>query len=128
MPEMPYPTEAVTLPADDESIRVVVIMVGWGLAKFERAEPGQGEDERENPEAQDHLGLRPALFLKMMMDGRHEEDPAPLARWAAMLGKLEPAHLNDDRCGLPHENASDNHERQRLLHHEGDHPNQPAER
>src|SRR5687767_11203828 len=56
------------------------------------------------PEADDDLGLRPALALEVVVEGGHEEDPTALA--VALAGVLEVAHLEHHRQRLGHEDAA----------------------
>src|SRR5690348_16623732 len=94
--------------------------------KLERGESSQRTSERHHPETEHHFRFRPALFLKMMMDRRHQEN-AP-ARSEAAFRVLEPANLDYDRQQFRHKHAADNHQRERLMNQKRHHANQSAER
>src|ERR1700754_1474531 len=56
-------------------------------------------DRGDDPEAQDDLGLRPALELEVMVDRGHLEDP--------LAEGLEGEDLDQDRQRLDHEDAAE---------------------
>src|SRR3546814_16418486 len=43
--------------------------------ELQRGEPGQGQDRRDDPEADDDGRLLPALLYEVMVERRHAEDP-----------------------------------------------------
>lgn len=71
--------------------------------QLQGSEAKQREANGNDPETDDHLAFRPALFLEMVMDRRHQED--------APAGALEPEDLDDDRQGFhDEETADDDHD------------------
>src|SRR5262249_51925498 len=56
----------------DEGVRVAFIEA---LPQLQRAQGHEREEDREDPEADDHLGLGPAHQLEVMVQRRHSEDP-----------------------------------------------------
>src|SRR5580692_1298807 len=60
----------------------------------------EGQQNREDPEADDDLGLGPSLLLVVVVDGGHEED--------ALARQLERAHLDHDAHGLEKEHPAEN--------------------
>src|SRR3954469_23754268 len=61
----------------------------------------------------------------MMVNRRHPKKTPAFAKTAAC--ELKVANLNHYGGGLSHKNPAYDYERERLLNHEGDHPNQSAE-
>src|SRR6185369_9416452 len=95
-PERPRPSTAMTLPARP----------GMRIASFTRTSPqfqGGKADQRQHrgddPEADHHGWLRPALLFVMVMQRRHAED--------ALAGQFERGNLHDDRNGLDDEETAD---------------------
>lgn len=69
------------------------------LTQLEEECKAKGSERRgDDPEPDDHLGLRPALLLEMMVYGRHEEH--------ALAGSLETRNLNHHRKRLGDEQAA----------------------
>src|SRR6185437_5255467 len=81
-------------------------------SQLESGESGEDEEERDDPEPHDHLRLRPALELEVVMERGHAED--------ATAGQLEGYDLEDDRGGLEHEDAAHDESHQLLAHYHGD--------
>src|SRR5215207_2543425 len=72
-------------------------------------EADRAADRGDDPEAQDDLGLRPGLELEVVMDRRHQEDPAPehlegedLDEDGERLDHEDPAHEDEEHLGLGH--------------------------
>src|SRR5882672_85421 len=89
------------------------------LPQLQGREADQSEDERDDPEPDDHLRLRPAGQLEMMVQGRHPKDP-PAAR-------LERRDLEDHRHRLHDEQAADEDQQDLLLDEHGHGPHGAAE-
>ncbi len=70
----------------------------------EDAEGERGAEPGEDPEADDHRGLRPARQLEVVVDRRHAED--------APAEEPEADHLQDHRHRLEHEQAADDRQQQ----------------
>ena len=104
-PDAPRPNKARCLPAKE----VRGVMVAPSVSRFEgggwaapppspqlqRRESDQGQDESDDPEADDDLRLGPPQLLEMMVDRRHPEH--------ALAGHLERGDLDDHRHGFEHE-------------------------
>src|SRR5947208_468297 len=50
----------------------------FNSAQLQRAQGDDGAEDAQDVEAHDHLRFVPALFLKMMVQGRHQKNPLPL--------------------------------------------------
>ena len=81
------------------------------LTQLQGGQSDEGEDDRDDPEADHDLLLRPANLLEVVVDGRHPEDPPS--------GQLEGGHLDHDRQGLDDEDAADNGEQHLLTDDNG---------
>src|ERR1700692_4935118 len=71
-PERPRPTTRTRL--FFKSIIPLSLSCAPSLAQLQGGQGKQGEDERENPEACDHLRLGPAQQLEVVVERRHLED------------------------------------------------------
>src|ERR1039458_1083536 len=89
MPDLPSPTTRTRLPLT--SIDAFLPWSGpyFNLPQFQRGECKQCEDQRADPEAHNHLRLRPAKLLKVMVQRRHEKD--------ALATQFERTHLQNHR-------------------------------
>ena len=87
---------------------------------FKRPERDEREEDRDDPETDDDLRLRPSEELEVVVERRHPEDP--LAR------ELERAHLEDHGDRLDDEEPADEDEEDLLLDEDGDGPERRAER
>src|SRR5205814_659745 len=83
------------------------------LPEFEGCQREHRAEQTENVEAHHHLGFRPALFLEVMMERSHQENPPPLAVLDARV--LEPVALEHHRNGLGHEDAASDEKHERLM-------------
>ena len=73
---------------------------GLVLAHLQRGKPDHRQNQRDDPETDHDLRLGPTLFLKVMMDRRHQENAFPRAF------KIE--HLDDNRQRLDNEQTTHN--------------------
>src|SRR5690606_16939556 len=89
-------------------------------AQLQGGKPDQRQDQRDDPEADDDLRLAPALFLEMVVDRGHQEDP--------LAGALEVEHLDDDAERLDHEKAADDGQDDLVLGDDGDGAQRAAQR
>src|SRR5436309_9435789 len=69
------------------------------LPELERGERQERQDERQDPEANDDLGLGPPLHLVAMVERRYAEDAPP--------GELEGGDLDDHGARLDNVDAPD---------------------
>src|SRR3990172_4750096 len=76
---------------------------------LEGADGQQRQDDRDDPETNDDLRLRPSLEFEVVVDRRHPEDPLP--------GGLVGEDLKNHRESLHHEHPP--HQDDLLLHHHG---------
>src|SRR5512136_2552612 len=90
-------------------------------SQFQGRQAEQGEDDAQDPEADDHLLLRPARELEMVVEGGHLED-------ALALAHLEIGDLEDDRQRLQDEHPGHGEEQELLLDEQGDDGHGAAER
>src|SRR6476620_12401720 len=97
---------------DAYSMELIAELLRLRLAKLQRCQSEQCEDQRANPEAGNHFGFGPAHQLEVMVQGCHLED--------ALLPQLVAAYLQDDRERLEHEDAADERQQQLLLDDDGD--------
>src|SRR2546426_1474753 len=67
-------------------------LVNAPLPELERSERQERQDEGQDPEANDDLGLGPPLHLVVMVERRHAEDAPP--------GELEGGDLDDHGARL----------------------------
>ncbi len=82
-PEPPRPKRATFFPAS------VVTGIMTASPQLQGGKAEHGKADGDDPEADHHLALGPALLFEMVVDRRHEED--------APAGHLEEADLDDDR-------------------------------
>ena len=95
-------------------------MVNADLSQFQRPDRDQRQDDPDDPEPDDDLGLGPAHLLEVVMDRRHPEDPFPR--------QLVRSHLEHDRDRLGHENSADDDQDQLVLGDDGERPQGAAQR
>src|SRR5258705_2568823 len=115
-PEAPSPNTATFFPSNE----VTGIMAEFSLSQLQRRQPGERQHDRDDPEADYDLRLRPSELLEVMMQRRHLED--------ALAGELERKHLHDHRHRFEHEQTADDGERDLVLGGDRDLADQPAER
>src|SRR6516225_600740 len=89
------------------------------LPQLQRRQGKQGKYQRRDPEAHDHLRLRPAQQLEVVMNRGHLED--------AFLAHLVRRHLQYYRESFNHEHAADERQQQFLLDHDGDGPDRSTQ-
>src|SRR5512145_2820617 len=90
-----------------------------GLPQLERQEGDERQHDRDDPEAHDDLGLRPALQLVVVVDGGHAEDPS--------AGPLEPGHLDHHADDLDEEDAVQDAAGELVLGEDGEGPEAAAQ-
>src|SRR6266481_521597 len=81
-------------------------------SQFQSGQGEQREDQRRDPEADDHFRFRPSQQLEMVMDGRHLEN--------SFLAELVTCNLQNDGEGFDHEDSPDKGQQQLLLDHDSD--------
>src|SRR6266571_346390 len=108
MPLLPAPATVTRFPS---TLNPKTATPNRASAKLQRCQAEQRENNRDNHEARNHLGLAPADELEVMMDRRHFEH--------ALSGQFEGGHLDDDRQRFEHEHAADDAEQQFLLDENG---------
>src|SRR5687768_13570862 len=106
------PTTTTRLPATEKGDATT-------SPQLQRGQAEQREQNRDDDEARDHLGLAPPDQLAVVVERSHAEHAAP--------GHLEPADLDDDRQRLEHPDAADYHEQQFLLDQHGHRADRAAE-
>src|SRR5206468_1495896 len=79
----------------------------------------QGEDNRENPEPDDHGVFLPASQFEMVMQWGHDKNPA--------TGRFEADHLENDRERFDDENAAHHNQEQFLFTTNGNYSKHPAD-
>src|SRR6202521_5340459 len=89
-------------------------------SQFQGSQCKQRKYQRRNPEAHDHLRLRPAQQFEVMVNRRHLEN--------ALLTQLVGTNLQDHRKRLDNENAANERQQQFLLDHDGYGTNRAAQR
>ena len=93
----------------DRAQQAILPRAGAASTQFQRGKCKKCKYQCANPEAHDHLRLRPAHQLEMVVQRSHLEDP--------LLPQLIAAHLQDDRNPFDHEDATDKRQQQFLLDH-----------
>src|SRR5262245_11178634 len=101
MPLVPSPTTTTRLSFTSSN----------GSPELEAREAHERQKDGDDPEADDDLGLRPALLLVVVVNRRHQED--------ALAGELEAHDLRHDAESLEEEDAAEDDREQLVLEEHG---------